>query len=273
MFFKLAAAAASVIMFPGVAPAVTASRPAAASALVLVQAKADPLGAHAAIEWAKARLLEIDATVATLEEGASKLRDDARKRGDEIISKLRATREAYGAKIDGALADGRQQTESMVAETRAALEAQWSAFERELEGYLTTVNSEIALRKEVFQARMKAEEAYWRKTIADLKASASSVATERRASLEARIAAVQAEADAAKARLAKLQLAGGDAWSALRDGLAEARGVFDKTYEAVRAAMVATRRGSARAGSARFRKVPSSNWAAPILPSSAAPRR
>jgi hypothetical protein len=239
MFLKLAATAVSLIILPSVAPALSppAMMPAATSALVLVQAKADPLGAHAAIEWAKARLSEIDATMATLEEDAGKLHEDARKRADEIISKLQADREAYRTKIEGILADGRQQTESMVAETRAGLEARWSEFERDLEGYLTTINSEIALRKAVFQARMKAEETYWRQTIADLKASASSVAAERRAALDARIAAVQAEADAAKARLAKLQQAGGDAWSALRDGLAEARGVFDKTQEAVRAAI------------------------------------
>ena len=48
---------------------------------------------------------------------------------------------------------------------------------------------------------------------------------------------MQLEAEAAKARLARLQVAGGQAWSALRDGLAEARGVFDNTYEAVRAAI------------------------------------
>jgi hypothetical protein len=241
MLLRLTATALSLSILPSIASALSpvatlAPRPEPAAALVLVQEKADPVGAHAAIAWAKERLSEIDATVTTLEEDASKLGDDARKQADGIIAKLRATREACGAKIEGLLADGRQQTEAMVAETRAALEAQWSAFEHELEGYLTTVNSEIALRRQVFQARAKAEEAYWRQAIADLKASASSAAAERRAALEARIAALQAEADAARARLVKLQLAGGDAWSALRDGLGEARVVFDKTYDAVRAA-------------------------------------
>jgi hypothetical protein len=238
MYFRLAAAAVSFIMFPGIAPAATAApKPPTASALMLVQAKPDPLGAHAAIEWARERLLEIDATVATLEEDADRLRDDASKRADETIAKLRATRNAYGAKFDAVLADGRQQTEAMVADARVALEAQWSEFERDLERYLTTINSEIALRRQVFQARAKAAEAYWRQRIADLKAQTASAAAERRAALEARIAALQLEAEAAKARLARLQVAGGQAWSALRDGLAEARGVFDNTYEAVRAAI------------------------------------
>jgi hypothetical protein len=223
---------------PAVSPAATmAPAPEAASALVRVQEKADPVGAHAVIAWAKERLSEIDATVATLEEDASKLRDEARKRADEIIAKLRASGEACRTKVEGLVTDGRQQTEAAVADARAALEAQWSTFERDLEGYLTTINSEMALRRQVFEARAKAEEAYWRQRIADLKASASSAAAERRAALEARIAALQAEADAARARLVKLQLAGADAWSALRDGLAEARVVFDRIYDAVRAAI------------------------------------
>ena len=238
MLFRMADAAVSLIMFPGITLAATAAlRPATASALMLVQAKPDPLGAHAAIEWARERLLEIDVTVATLEEDAGRLRDDASKRADEAIAKLRATRDAYDAKFEAVLADGRQQTEAIIADARTALEAQWIEFERELEGYLTTINSEIALRKQVFQARAKAAEAYWRQRIADLKAQAASAAAERRAGLEARITALQVEAEVAKARLARLQAAGGEAWSALRDGLAEARGVFDRTYEAVRAAL------------------------------------
>ena len=107
MFFRLAAAVVSFIMFPGIAPAATAAlRPPTASALILVQAKPDPLGAHAAIEWARERLLEIDATLATLEEDAGRLRDDASKRADDAIAKLRATRDAYGAKFDAVGEDG-----------------------------------------------------------------------------------------------------------------------------------------------------------------------
>ena len=157
MLFRMAVAAVSFIMFPGIAPAATATlRPPTASALILVQAKPDPLGAHAAIEWARERLLEIDATLATLEEDAGRLRDDASKRADEAIAKLRATRDAYDAKFEAVLADGRQQTEAIIADARTALEAQWSEFERELEGYFTSINSEIALRKQVFQARASA---------------------------------------------------------------------------------------------------------------------
>lgn len=243
MSLKLAATVGvSLIILPSIAlalspTAVPTPRPKPASALVLAQAQSDPVRAHATIEWAKAGLSEIDATIKTLEQDASKLSGDARKRADETVQKLRATREAYRAKIEGILADGRQQTEAQIAETRATLEARWNEFEHDLDGYLATINSEVALRKAVFQARVKAEELYWQQTIAELKTSVTTVAAEQRAAIEARIAQVQADTDAAKARLAKLQQTGGEAWSALRDGLTDARRAFEKAQEAVRTAI------------------------------------
>jgi hypothetical protein len=243
MSLKLAVAAGvSVIMLPSIALALSptttlTSSPEATSALVLAQAESDPVDAHATIEWAKARLSEIDATIKTLEQNANKLNNDARKQADENLQKLRTIREAYRAKIEGTFADARQQTEAQIGETRAALEARWNEFEHDLDGYLATINSEVSLRRAVFLARVKAEELYWQQTIAELKTSVTAVAVERRAAIEAKIAELQASADAAKTRLATLDQAGGEAWSALRDGLTDARRAFDKTQEAVRTAI------------------------------------
>lgn len=207
------------------------------STLVLGQAQTDPMGAHAAIALEMARLSEIDATIAALEKDASKLDSDARARADATLQKLRATREAYRAAIEGALADSRQMTEEQIAQTRTALDERWNEFERDVEGYFATVNSEIAVQKVVFQARLEAEQLYWQQEIADLKASATTVAAEQRAAIEAKIADLQAQANSAKERLTKLQQAGNEAWSALRDGLADAHLLFDKTYDAIRTAI------------------------------------
>jgi hypothetical protein len=67
--------------------------------------------------------------------------------------------------------------------------------------------------------------------------AAATITAQQRAAINAEIAELQADADAAKARLAKLQEAGGEAWSALRDGLTSTRSAFDKTQAAVRAAI------------------------------------
>lgn len=241
MSLKLAAAGGiSLMMLPSIALAVppTATlRSEAGSALVLVQAQPDPTGAHGAIDWAQGQLSEMDATIKTLEDNASKLDADARKRADETLQTLRASRDAYRAKIDATLADARQQTDAQIADTRAALEARWNDFERDLGGYLDKINTQVTLRQDVLDARVKAEELYWQQTIAELKTSASSVAAEQRAAIDAEIAQLQADADAAKAKLAKLEQAGNEASSALQDGLAEARKLFDKTQDAVRAAI------------------------------------
>lgn len=134
--------------------------------------------------------------------------NDAPRRGNHIrrldwqaryaACRLRQMRPQRSLCVDTHPPDGRQQTGAQIAETRATLEARWNEFEHDLEGYLTTINSEVSLRKAVFQARVKAEELYWQQTIAEMKTSVATVAAEQRAVIEARIAQVQADADAAK---------------------------------------------------------------------------
>jgi deoxyribodipyrimidine photolyase len=229
----------ALVAFPSIVAASPVATPMPlASAFVLVQAQPEPSGVHTAIEWVKERLSEIDATLAALEEDASKRSGDAKKQADEAVQRLRTTRDAYRAKLDEALAEGQQRADAALAKARAELDARWEAFERDLDAYLSTINSEIAVRKAAFDARRKAAELYWQRTIADLEAQAkSALSPERRAAIETRIAELQAAEDKAKQRLAKLEQARHEAWSALREGLAEARQTFDKTHDKVRAAI------------------------------------
>jgi hypothetical protein len=208
-----------------------------AASILLVQAKPDPAVADPTIAWAQARLAEIDAAITTLDAATRALAAEARKRTDEVIDKLRTTRDAFHARIDAIVADGKQKSEAQLAEARAALDAQWSEFERQLDGYFATASAEIALRSAVLQAREKAEEQYWQQAIATLKTEEQTVVAEQRPAIDAAIAALQSYADAAKTRLAKIQQAGSDAWSALADSLADARRAFDKAYAGVEAAI------------------------------------
>ena len=204
--------------------------------------QADPSGAHAAIDWAKSRLSEIDATIVTLEQDARKVDSEARAGANTILQKLRATRDGYRAEIERATADTRETTEARVGEMRAALDSRWSEFERDVEGYFTTVDAQIAVRKAVFEARLKAAQLYWDRAITDLRKSAENMAAEQRAALEARVAELKAQSDAARARLVKLEEAGNEMWSALREGLAEARLLFDKTHDSIRTAIERAKR-------------------------------
>jgi hypothetical protein len=239
-------AGVSLLIFPSIALALSptatlTSRPRTDSVILVAEAESGPAGIHVAIEWTRAKLSEIDGTIAALEQDARKLDKDARKGADAALQKLRATREAYRVETEVFLADARQKTDGQIVETRAKLEARWNEFEHELEGYLATINSELALRKAVFQARAKAQELYWQGTIAELKTSTTAVAAERRAAIEAKIAELQAFEEATKAKLSKLEQSGNAAWSTLQDGLIDARQEFDKRYNAIKAAIKDTK--------------------------------
>lgn len=210
---------------------------AAGGAILLVQAAPEATVINPTIAWAQARLAEIDAAVATLEAATRAFTSDPRRRADTVLARLRVGQGSFRSRIAALQADGRKATDAQLAEARSTLEGTWSDFERELDTYLTGADAGVGLRTAVLTAREKAEEAYWQQAIAALKAAEAAIAAERRPPVDAAIAALQSYSDGLKARLAKLQQAGVDAWSAFQDGLAEARRAFDKAYEGVLAAI------------------------------------
>ncbi len=235
-------AGVALLVLPQIASALppTELAPSRTAAILRVQATtpdAAPAATDSALAWAKARLAEIDAAIATLDAQTRSLAADARAQADEALQKLRATRDAFSARINDIVADSKQKTTAQIAELRAALDAKWSEFELGLNGYLDAAKAELALRSAVIQAREKAEEQYWQQAIATLKAEEEKVVAEQRPVIDSAIAALQSYADAAKVRLAKIQKAGIDAWSALQDSLADARKAFDKAYAGVQAAI------------------------------------
>lgn len=205
--------------------------------ITAAQAPAEPAATNPTVAWAQARLAEIDATVATLDAAARTLAADTRAQAETALQKLRDGRDAFRARIDAVLANGKTQTDAQVTAALAALDARWNDFERDLEAYLAAIHAEATLRASVFEARERAEETYWQQAIASLQSAEAGLSPERRSQVDAAIAALQSYADAAKARLARLQQAGSDAWAALRDGLADARRAFDNAYDKVLAAI------------------------------------
>lgn len=232
----------ALLMLPRIAsalpPTALAAPPRAPGpAIVLAQAQPDAPVANPTIAWAQARLSEIDAAIMTLDVATRALATDARKRADAALATLRASQADFRASIEAIVADRRKTTEAQLADARATLESKWSDFERDLDSYLSSTDAGVALRKAVIEAREKAEEVYWQQAITALKNAEATVAAERRPAIDAAIAALQSYADAAKAKLAKLQQAGSDAWAAFQDGLADARRAFDKAYDGVQGAI------------------------------------
>ncbi len=230
----LAGAAIGIVAVPAFALALSPAPVTPPTWMVVPAATAasDPVGAHAAIEQAKERLSEIDATISALEADADKLDSAGRQRVHDAVATLRTIRETYRKEIDGVVAQGRQLTADQIAVARTALAAPWTQFERDLDQDVAAIKLDAGQRKALVEARIRAEQAYWHGVMADLTSSATNLTAEQRAAIDIRIARVKARADEAQTRLTRLAHAGRGAWSALKKGLIDSRQIFEDTYGA-----------------------------------------
>ena len=236
MSFRILAVA---VAFGTLAPSLAlAAPPAAATAAAAPAADAattsDPAGAHAAIAQAQERLAEIDATITVMQEQADKADAAARQKARDAVAALKGIRDTYKKELDEVVARGRQMTADQLAVARSALTAPWTQFQQALDQDVRNLKLDVAQRKAIVEARIRAEQSYWQGVIADLQATAANLTAEQRAAIDARITAVRAHAEAAKSRLARLARAGQTAWSALKQGLVNSRQVFDDTYRGTR---------------------------------------
>lgn len=215
------------------APPAAATAPAAA-APADTAAASDPAGAHAAIAQAQERLAEIDATITVLQDQADKADAAARQKARDAVAAMKGIRDTYKKELDEVAARGRQMTADQLAVARSALTAPWTQFEQALDQDVSGLKLDVAQRKAIVEARIKAEQTYWQDVISDLQATAANLTAEQRAAIDARIAAVRGHAEAAKARLTRLGRAGQTAWSTLKQGLVNSRQVFDETYRGTR---------------------------------------
>ena len=60
---------------------------------------------HEYLEWAKQKLGEIDATLASLDASVETLKGDARKQADSAIARVRTARDAFKANVDAVRSD------------------------------------------------------------------------------------------------------------------------------------------------------------------------
>ena len=165
-----------------------------------------------------------------LQENADKVDGAARQRAHDAVAALRTLRETYRKEIDGVVAQGRAMTAGQIAVAKAALTAPWTQFEQALDRDVAEIKLDADQRKALVEARIKAEQGYWQSVVTDLQSSTAALTAEQRAAIDARIGRVKARIDETQTRLAKLSHASQSAWSALKQGLAHSRQIFDESY-------------------------------------------
>jgi hypothetical protein len=185
-------------------------------------------GIHFYSNWAKERIDEIDATLASLESKAGEVQADARLKANQVLADLRDRRDAFQDTIKK-LAES---NEAAWVRAKARLENEWTAFDAGVQKYVETFGRQVEQRQATFQVRTAAQLKAWNEVADKLLDNAKEFAAERRGEIDATVTRMKADAAAAQEKFEKLNRAGTESWSALNAALAETRAAFDRANQA-----------------------------------------
>jgi hypothetical protein len=185
---------------------------------------------HFYVNWAKERLDEMDATLTSLEGKVGGVQADARDKANKVLADLRKKRDDFRDTV-------KKQSEASEAawiSAKAQLESEWSSFEAEVKKYVENFAQQIEQQQATFSLQAAAQLNAWREAVDKLGSAANEFAAERRGEIDATLQRMKADAEAAEAKLQKLNQAGAQSWSVLMATLTETRAAFDRTSQAVR---------------------------------------
>lgn len=185
---------------------------------------------HFYVNWAKERLDEMDATLASLESKAADVQADARDRADQVLAAMRKKREEFS----GIVKQQAEANEAAWIKAQARLESEWNSFETEARKYVESFVKQVEQQQATFKLQAAAQLNAWREAADKLGAAANEFAAERRGEIDAALARMKEDAVAAEAKLTKLNEAGAQSWSVLTDALKETRSTFDRANQALR---------------------------------------
>ena len=182
---------------------------------------------HFYVNWAKERLDEMDATLASLEGQAGKLQADARAGAELALTEIRNQRDNYKRIID----NQKEATEANWIATKATLESDWKAFEASVQSFVDAAGEHIGAREAAFSAAVNAQVKAWQDAADRLRNAATGFASDRKAEVNSIVKRMKDDADAAQAKLDKLRSAGTKSWTALNTALGETRASFDRANQ------------------------------------------
>lgn len=180
------------------------------------------------LDWARERIGEMDATLASLESKTGELRAESRAAANQFIASLRAQRDAFRASIEKQT----QVSDAAWARTKVRLENNWTVFENQVSRYVEDIGKEVEQQQATFELLAAAQLKAWREAAEKLRVAAGQVTVERRHDIGATVQQMKADAAAAEEKLGKLARAGTEPWSALNAALAETRAAFDRASQA-----------------------------------------
>jgi hypothetical protein len=183
---------------------------------------------HPYLNWAKERLDEMDAALASLEVRVGEVQADTRLRASEMLADLREKRNIFQDAISKQAGAG----EAAWIDAKVKLDSVWISFEAQVKQYVETFAQQVEQQQATFKRQADAQLKAWRAAAGRLDRDANEFAAERRSEVEATVKRMTADAAAAEEKLRKFSQAGTQSWSAMTAALTETRAAFDRANQA-----------------------------------------
>jgi hypothetical protein len=183
---------------------------------------------HFYLNWAKERIDEMDAALASFEVKAGEAKAGSEVKASQIIDDLKKRRDEFQAQLK----TQREAGESAWARGRMELEKQWSGFEAQMKTYFESAGKQLEQQQATFKEIASAQANAWRDAADKFRDAAGKVAATHTGDFDAALKQLKSDASEAEARLQKLKQAGSESWSVLSAALAESRKAFDQANQA-----------------------------------------
>lgn len=183
---------------------------------------------HVHLNWAKERIDEMDAALASFEVRADQAKAESKVKVDQIVADLKERRDEFRALLKTQV----EASEAALARAKTDLEKQWNGFEAQVKTYFEGAGKQIEQQQATFRDIAAAQAKAWSEAAENLREAAAKVAAARSVDVDAALKQMKIDAAEAEARLQKLKQAGSASWSVLSAALAESRRAFDQANQA-----------------------------------------
>ncbi|MGX1164074.1 ElaB/YqjD/DUF883 family membrane-anchored ribosome-binding protein [Bradyrhizobium sp. USDA 372] len=183
---------------------------------------------HFYLNWAKERIDEMDAALASFEVKAGEAKAESKVKTDQLLSDLTKRRDEFQALLKAKAQAG----EAAWADAKAELERQWVGFEAQMKTYFEGAGKQLEQQQATFRDLAAAQAKAWGETAEKFREAAGKVTAARTVDIDAALKQMKSDASEAEARLQKLKQAGSESWSVMSAALAESRKAFDQANKA-----------------------------------------
>ncbi len=167
-------------------------------------------------EWASSRLDELDAALTFFETKVNLVETNTRSKADAAIADMRKRRDRFKIEVDKMRASGAKAWDA----TNVELEAEWQAYEDDVETFWKNAGDKTQIYEEAFRAQANAQQKAWRDSATRIKAAAAAFKSDRKRDFDAVVSEAEQIAHDAGTKLNEVHDAGKTSWAALRSALA-----------------------------------------------------